>query len=98
VNQNPDRVTPERVDELAAMLAELIRAAAAENRVDPAQPEPTLLVSLDEAARLLGISRSLLYTGPLANGGLESVWVEGRHLVPRAAIDVYVAGLRGEAS
>lgn len=48
-----------------------------------------LLLSVDEAARLLGIGRTVVYR-LLSQGNLRSVKVGGRRLVPRSAVDAFV--------
>ena len=51
-----------------------------------------LLLSVDEAARLLGIGRTVVYR-LLSQGDLRSVKVGGRRLVPRSAVDAFVDDL-----
>ncbi|MBA3852233.1 MAG: excisionase family DNA-binding protein [Chloroflexi bacterium] len=63
-------------------------AAARANEPDAARPDR--LLSVDEAAKLLGIGRSALY-GELAAGRLRSVKVGRRRLVPSGAIAEYVS-------
>ncbi len=56
--------------------------------------EQPLLLTVDEAARLLGISRAKLY--PLLSAGeVESIKLGGLRRVPRDAVDSYVCRLRG---
>ena len=57
--------------------------------------EPILL-SVDDAARLAGVGRSILYERLLA-GDISSVKIGRRRLVPRAALDAYVERLMAEA-
>lgn len=57
--------------------------------------EPILL-SVDDAARLAGVGRSILYERLLA-GDISSVKIGRRRLVPRAALVAYVERLMAEA-
>ena len=50
------------------------------------------LLSVVEAAHELGISRSLLYQ-LLSSGALRSAKIRRRWLIPREALDDFVAGL-----
>jgi excisionase family DNA binding protein len=52
-----------------------------------------LLYPISEAARLLGIGRTLLYE-ELAAERIETVTVGRRRLIPRQALDAYVEHLR----
>ena len=52
---------------------------------------PLRMLSVQEAAGELGISRSLTYE-LLSSGALRSVKI-GRRLVPREAIETYIASL-----
>ena len=54
-----------------------------------------LLMDVDEAARMMGIGRSLLYRR-LLSGEIRSVKVGRRRLVPKAAIKAYVDQLQAE--
>lgn len=56
-------------------------------------PEPSLLLRPEEAARMLGISRSAVY-GLTANGELVSVKINNSRRIPREALDAYVTKLR----
>ncbi len=58
--------------------------------------EPRLL-RVEEAARLLGVGRSLAYD-LIRTGRLRSVKIGSRRLVPRAAIDEAIAALLDEES
>ena len=51
----------------------------------------TLLVSPDEAARLLGVGRTFVYEQLLGKGRLESVRLGRRRLILRSALDEFVA-------
>lgn len=54
--------------------------------------EVPLLCSVEEAARLLNISRTAIYS-QLRAGSLRSVKVGGRRLIPRHVLDQFVADL-----
>ena len=56
-----------------------------------------VLLSVAEAARALGIGRSLLYQ-LLADGEIASVSIGRRRLVPADALTAYVERLRREGS
>jgi excisionase family DNA binding protein len=66
--------------ELAAAIREEVATAA-----PAAAPGPDRLLSIDEAADVLGIGRSRLYA-ELAAGQLRSVKIGRRRLVPSSAI------------
>lgn len=51
-----------------------------------------LLLSIKEACRLLGVSRTTLY-GELAAGRLRSVTVGRRRFIPCEAVEAFIAGL-----
>ena len=53
---------------------------------------PLRMLSVQEAAGELGISRSLTYQ-LLSSGALRSVKIRRRRLVPREAIETYIASL-----
>ena len=55
-----------------------------------------LLLSVDEAADVLGFKRSLLYE-KLMSGEVQSVKVGRRRLVPVSAVQEYVAELKNDA-
>lgn len=76
------------VQEAVHALAAALLAAARANGAGPAGPDR--LLSVDEAARHLGIGRSALY-GELAAGRLRSLKVGRRRLVPSGAIAEYVS-------
>ena len=50
------------------------------------------LLSVIETARELGISRSLIYE-LLASGALRSAKIGRRRLIPREAVEEFIAGL-----
>lgn len=76
----------------AAALAELVGAILAAVTVEAGADTPDRLLSVDEAATMLGIGRSALY-GEIAAGRLHSIKVGRRRLVPAAAIRdfIYIA-------
>lgn len=81
-----------RLDAALAELVSALRDELAETRPDPGVPER--LLSVDEAARALGVGRSMLY-GEIASGRLRSLRVGRRRLVPASAIAAYVAAAAG---
>ena len=60
-------------------------------------PDDRLLLSVEEAARRLGIGRSLLYE-LIAHGRIETVRVGRLRRIPPDALDAYVASLRVPSS
>ena len=82
-------------DRLTAALAELVEALRAELAADrQSDAGPDRLLSIDEAAALLGVGRSFLY-GELQAGRLRSLKAGRRRLVPAAAIGEYVSRAAG---
>lgn len=77
-------------DRLAAAVAELVAALRDDLRVEAVPAGPDRLMSIDEAADVLGIGRSCLY-GEIGAGRLGSVKVGRRRLVPSGAIHDYIA-------
>jgi excisionase family DNA binding protein len=78
-------------DRLALALAELADAIRAEVRAEAAPPEtPDRLLSVDEAAAMLGIGRSVLYS-EIGAGRLRSLRVGRRRLLSASAIRDYIA-------
>lgn len=73
------------LEALAAAIREEIAAAAT-------APGPDRLLSIDEAAAMLGIGRTALY-GELQAGTVRSVKVGRRRLVSAAAIGEYIAAI-----
>jgi excisionase family DNA binding protein len=71
----------EQVARLAATVTELVERPA------PVPPS----VSVEEAARLLGLGRSNLFE-LMDSGELRSVVVGSRRLVPRRALEEFLAG------
>jgi excisionase family DNA binding protein len=74
-------------DRLSTALTELVAALrdeiATEHR--PVQREPDRLLSIEQAARALGIGRTSLYS-EIGAGRIRSVKVGRRRLVPSSAI------------
>jgi excisionase family DNA binding protein len=88
----------DRIAQLAELIAELAAALAEESDPPPPGNEVVVLIDVEEAARLLGISRAKLYDGPIKRGELLTVLIDSRRLVPRSALDAYVATLIERAS
>jgi excisionase family DNA binding protein len=78
-------------DRLALAVAELVDAIREELRADAAPAGPDRLLSVDEAAAMLGISRVSIY-GEINAGRLQTLTVGRRRLVPAAAIAEFIAG------
>ena len=74
-----------RIRQAVAELADAIIAALDE---EPSSA-PDRLLSVDEAAAILGLGRSLLYS-EIAAGRVLSVKVGRRRLIPAAAIAEYI--------
>jgi excisionase family DNA binding protein len=72
---------------IEALVAALVAAVHAE--VTPSAEVPERLLSIDEAARMLGIGRSRLYE-EIGSGRCRSLKVGRRRLVPSSAISDYV--------
>ena len=94
---NTDESLADRLAQLAALIAELADAVTSQPDVAAADDAPVLL-DIDEAARLLNVSRAKLYEGPIKHGELLTVFIGARRLVPRTALDAYVAALVDRAS
>jgi excisionase family DNA binding protein len=79
-------------DRLDAAIRELVEAMAEAVRMEAAAGPvaPDKLLSIAEAATMLGIGRSGLY-GEIAAGRLRSLRVGRRRLVPAAAVADYIA-------
>lgn len=56
-----------------------------------------IVLTVEEAAELLGIGRTLMYA-LVAAGEVESVRIGRLRRIPRDALVVYVEGLRGSAA
>lgn len=63
----------------------------------PTSPPAKLLLRVEEAADLLGLSRTRVFE-LIGAGQLESVKVGGSRRVPRAAVEAFVAGLQWEGT
>ena len=74
-----DRLTTAVIELVAALRTEL----APERR--PSQREPDYLLSVEQAARALGIGRTALYS-EIGAGRVRSVKVGRRRLIPSSAI------------
>jgi excisionase family DNA binding protein len=74
-------------DRLTAVVTELVAALRDEIAVEarPSEREPDRLLSIDQAARALGIGRTALYS-EIGAGRIRSVKVGRRRLVPSSAI------------
>lgn len=79
-------------DRLAIAVTELIEALRESVRAEAATAPraPDRLLSVDEAAALLSLGRSLVY-GEMAAGRLRSIKVGRRRLIPAGAITDYIA-------
>jgi excisionase family DNA binding protein len=75
---------------LEAALVELAAAIREEIAAEDHPPAPDRLLSVDEAAAMLGLGRSALY-GEMGAGRLRSVKVGRRRLVPAASVATYIA-------
>jgi excisionase family DNA binding protein len=94
MGQRTPTVHQAALERLALALAEAaaavqVLAHAADDPAPVAQTSPAL-VSIVEAARLLGVSRSTVYT-MVGDGRLPDRKVGRRHLVPTAALDAIAA-------
>lgn len=70
-----------------AALAAAIAAALAATQTEPLPaPAPPTVLTVDEAADRLKVSRSLIYS-QLRAGGLRSVRLGRRRLIPAAEVD-----------
>ena len=78
------------VHEAVSALVSALIAATIEPTPRPNAPDR--LLSVDEAARALGIGRSVLY-GLIASGRVRSVKVGRRRLIPSSAVAGYIAEL-----
>jgi len=80
-------------DRLRAAVMELVEAlrdeVATERR--PSEREPDRLLSIEQAARALGIGRTALYS-EIGAGRIRSVKVGRRRLVPSSAISEVASG------
>lgn len=77
-------------DRLDAAVREFVDALRAELQVETTTPAPDRLLSIDEAAEVVGVGRTRLYAD-IGAGRLRSVTVGRRRLVPVKAIADYIA-------
>jgi len=80
-------------DRLTAAVTELVAALRDEIATErrPSEREPDRLLSIEQAARALGIGRTALYS-EIGAGRIRSVKVGRRRLVPSSAITEVAAG------
>jgi excisionase family DNA binding protein len=80
-------------DRLVTALTELVAALRDEIATErrPIEREPDRLLSIEQAARALGIGRTALYS-EIGAGRLRSVKVGRRRLVPSSAISEVASG------
>lgn len=76
-------------DRLAAAIRELVAAIRAEIIPAAAPDAPIALLSVEEAARRLGVGRTMLYR-EIAAGHVRSVKIGRRRVIPADAIGEYV--------
>jgi excisionase family DNA binding protein len=80
-------------DRLVTALTELVAALRDEIATErrPIEREPDRLLSIEQAARALGIGRTALYS-EIGAGRIRSVKVGRRRLVPSSAISEVASG------
>jgi excisionase family DNA binding protein len=80
-------------DRLTAAVTELVAALRDEIATQrrPSEREPDRLLSIEQAARVLGIGRTALYS-EIGAGRIRSVKVGRRRLVPSSAISEVASG------
>ena len=80
-------------DRLTAAVTELVAALRDEMATQrrPSEREPDRLLSIEQAARALGIGRTALYS-EIGAGRIRSVKVVRRRLVPSSAISEVASG------
>jgi excisionase family DNA binding protein len=83
-------MTPDAGAEVRAAIDQLVDALLAAMTCHPGAEARDRLLSIDEAARSLGVGRTALYA-VLATGELRSLRVGRRRLVPASAVDEYIA-------
>ena len=76
-------------DRLAAAVAELAAALGEELAADATAPAPDRLLSVTEAADMLGIGRSATYQA-ISAGRLHSVRVGRRRLIPAGSVSAFI--------
>lgn len=86
-------MTPDREAAISIAVESLVAAILAAVPAEAAPDAPDRLLSIAEAADLLGIGRTRLY-GELDAGRLRSLKVGRRRLIPSSAIAAYAAGDR----
>lgn len=86
-------MTPAHEAAIRTAVESLVAAILAAVPAEAAPDAPDRLLSLGEAAALLGIGRTRLYA-ELDAGRLRSLKVGRRRLVPSSAIAAYAAGNR----
>jgi excisionase family DNA binding protein len=88
-------MTPETEAAVRAAADALVAAlvAVVEAEATPSSPTPERLLSINEAAAVLGVGRSSLYR-ELGAGRLRSLSVGRRRLIPASAITDYAARQR----
>lgn len=83
-------MTPDAESRIRTAFAELADAVVAAVRAEaPVAGAPERLLSIDQAAELLGVGRTRVYA-ELASGRLRSVTAGRRRLVPSSAIRDFV--------
>lgn len=75
---------PSRLEAAVAELVAALRSEVQAERNDPASTPPALL-SISEAARRLGVSRTKVYD-EIGAGRIRTLHVGRRHLVPATAL------------
>jgi excisionase family DNA binding protein len=80
-------------DRLTTAMIELVAALRAEIATErhPSQREPDHLLSIEQAARALGVGRTALYS-EIGAGRVRSVKVGRRRLIPSSAISEVASG------
>jgi excisionase family DNA binding protein len=80
-------------DRLTAAVTELVAALRDETATQrrPSEREPDRLLSIEQAARTLGIGRTALYS-EIGAGRIRSVKVGRRRLIPSSAISEVASG------
>jgi excisionase family DNA binding protein len=80
-------------DRLRTAVVELVAALRDEIATErrPIEREPDLLLSIEQAARALGIGRTALYS-EIGAGRIRSIKVGRRRLVPSSAISEVASG------
>ncbi len=89
----PSNTRGPKSDRLRAAVMELVEALRDEIATErrPGEREPDRLMSIEQAARALGIGRTALYS-EIGAGRIRSVKVGRRRLVPSSAISEVASG------